>query len=144
MLSDRCLSACPDCLPVTLVYCGQTVGWIKMKHGMQVGLGPGHIVLDGDPAPLPKKGADCPSFTTSAPPFSADIFCGQMAGGIMTKLGMQVGLGPGHIVLNGVGTQLPLPKRGRSPTIFGPCLLWPNGWVDQDSTVELVPSATFY
>jgi len=36
------------------VYCGQTVGWIKMKLGMEVGLGPSHIVLDGDPAPLPK------------------------------------------------------------------------------------------
>ena len=33
-------------LSVTLVYCGQTVGWIKMKLGMPVGLGPGHIVLD--------------------------------------------------------------------------------------------------
>jgi len=29
VLSDRCLS----CLSVTLVYCGQTVGWIKMKLG---------------------------------------------------------------------------------------------------------------
>ena len=64
MLSDRCPSVCPVCLSdclscpalslsVTLVYCGQTVGRIKMKLGMQVGLGPGHIVLDGDPAPLP-------------------------------------------------------------------------------------------
>jgi len=58
MLSDRCLS----CLSVTLVYYGQTVGWIKMKLGMQVGLGPGHIVLDGDPAPLPKKGTEPPNF----------------------------------------------------------------------------------
>ena len=41
---------------VTLVYCGQTVGQIKMKLGVQVALGPGHIVLDGDPAPHPKKG----------------------------------------------------------------------------------------
>jgi len=57
-----------------LVYCGQTVGWIKMKLGTEVGLG--HIVLDGDPAP-PK--------------------CAQ-------------------------------------PPIFGPCLLWPNGWIDQDTT----------
>jgi len=40
-------------LSVTLVYCGQTVGGIKMKLGMQVGVGPGHIVSDGDPAPLP-------------------------------------------------------------------------------------------
>ena len=48
-----CLSVC---LSVTLVYCRQTVGWLKMKPGMQIGLGPGHIVLDGDPAP-PRKGA---------------------------------------------------------------------------------------
>jgi len=27
-----------------------------MKLGMQVGLGPGHIVLDRDPAPPPPKG----------------------------------------------------------------------------------------
>jgi len=27
-----------------------------MALGMEVGLGPGHIVLDGDPAPLAKKG----------------------------------------------------------------------------------------
>ena len=51
-----CLSVCPNRLSVTLVYCGQTVGWIKVKLGMQVGLGPGHIVSDGDPAPPPKKG----------------------------------------------------------------------------------------
>jgi len=28
-----------------------------MKLGMQVGLGPGHIVLDGDPAPIPQQAA---------------------------------------------------------------------------------------
>ena len=65
--------SCLCCLTVTLVYCGQTVGRIKMKLGMQVGLGLSHTVLDGDPAPLP-------------------------------------------------------------PPIFCPCLLWPNGWIDQDST----------
>ena len=74
MLSDRCpvLSCLSVCLSVTLVYCGQTVGQIKMKLGMLVGLGPGHIVLDGDPSP----------------------------------------------------------QKGHSPSIFGPCPLWPNGWVD--------------
>jgi len=36
------------------VYCGQTAGWIKMELGTEVGLGPGHTVLDGDPAP-PKR-----------------------------------------------------------------------------------------
>jgi len=46
-------------------------------------------------------------------------------------LGMEVGLDPGHIVLDGdPGTQLPSPKKGQSPPIFGPCLLWPNGWMD--------------
>jgi len=40
-------------LSVTLVYCGQTVRQIKMKLGMQIGLGPGHIVLDGDSGPPP-------------------------------------------------------------------------------------------
>jgi len=34
-------------MSVTFVYCGQTVGWIKIKLGVKVGLGPGHIVLDG-------------------------------------------------------------------------------------------------
>jgi len=51
------------------VYCGQTDGWIKMVLGMEVGLGPGHIVLDGDPAPPPKKDTD--------PQFSAHVYCGQ-------------------------------------------------------------------
>jgi len=33
-----------------------------------------------------------------------------------------------------VATQLPK-KRGHSnPPIFGPCLLWPNGWMDQAAT----------
>jgi len=36
-----------------LMYCGQTVGRIKMKLGVQVGLGHGYIVLDGVPAPVP-------------------------------------------------------------------------------------------
>jgi len=59
MLSDRSLSVCLSvCL---LVYCGQTVGWIKMKIGTEVGLGPGHIVSDGDQIPLP-KGAQPPNF----------------------------------------------------------------------------------
>ena len=42
------LSVGPVCLSVTLVYCGQTVGWIKMKLGTVVGLGLSQIVLDGD------------------------------------------------------------------------------------------------
>ena len=49
-------------LSVTLVYCGQTVGCIRMPLGMEVGLGPGHSELDGDPAP-PRKGAQQPSLS---------------------------------------------------------------------------------
>ena len=56
------LSCLPVCLSVTFVHCGQTVGRIKMKLGMQVGLGPGHIVLGGDPAPPPLKGLSPPIF----------------------------------------------------------------------------------
>jgi len=49
------------------------------------------------------------------------------------KLGMQVDLGFSHIVLD--GDPAPLPKKGTEPPpIFGPCLLWPNGWMDQDAT----------
>ena len=46
----------------THVYCGQTAGWIKMALGMEVGLGQGRIVLDGDPAPLPQKVAEPANF----------------------------------------------------------------------------------
>jgi len=55
MLSDRC-PACLSVLPVTLVYCGQTVGWIKMKLGMLVELGP-HCVRWGPMQLPPRKGA---------------------------------------------------------------------------------------
>jgi len=62
MLSDHC-PVCLSVLSVTLVYCGQMVEWMKMKVGMEVGLGPGHIVLDGDPAPpCQKKGHSSPQF----------------------------------------------------------------------------------
>jgi len=47
-----------------IVCSGQTAGWIKMSLGMEVGLGPGHIVLDGDLAP-PKKGHNTPTFRRS-------------------------------------------------------------------------------
>jgi len=40
----------------THVYCGQTAAWIKIPLGTEVGLGLGHIVLDGDSATPPKRG----------------------------------------------------------------------------------------
>ena len=59
-------------------------GWIKTALGMEVGLGPGHIVLDGDPAPLPKKGSESPM-----------------------PVGTEVGLGLRDIVLDGDPGPLP-------------------------------------
>jgi len=55
-----------------------------------------------------------------------------MAGWIKMVLGMEVGLGPDHIVLD--GDPAPPPKRAQPPPIFGPCLLWQNGWMHQDTT----------
>jgi len=43
-----------------LVYCGQTVGWIKIELGMEVALGPSDNVSDGDSA-LPLKRAQFPT-----------------------------------------------------------------------------------
>ena len=85
MLSDRCPvlfcgSVCPVlsvCLSVSLVYCGQTVRWMKMKLGTEVGLDPGHNRI--------RLGPNCP-------------------------------------------------LKEAQPHIFGPCLLWPNNWMDQDGT----------
>jgi len=40
-------------------------------------------------------------------------------------LGMEVGLAPGHIVLN--GDPAPRKNNGTEAPIFGPFLFWPNG-----------------
>ena len=47
------------------------------------------------------------------------------------KLGMEVGLGPGQIVLDGDPAP---PKEAQQHPHFSAHLLWPNGWMDQDST----------
>jgi len=46
---------------------------------------------------------------------------------------MEVGLGPGHIMLDG-DLAPPPKKRAQLPPLFGPCLVWPYGWMDQDAT----------
>jgi len=40
---------------------------MKMALGTEMGLGPGHIALDGDPAPLPKKGVEPAPFPIFGP-----------------------------------------------------------------------------
>jgi len=112
MLSDHrpVLSVCLSCLSflsLALVYCGQTVGRIKIKLGVQVDLCHGHTVIDGDPAPLPKRG--------TTPQFSAHIRGGQTARKMKIKmpLGMEVGFSPGDFVLD--GDSAPHKKGGTAP-----------------------------
>ena len=92
------------------VYCGQKHGWMKMALGMEVGLGPGHIVLDRESSPSPKNG--------SQPQFLAHIYCGKTARWIKMALGMEVGLGPGHNVLD--GAQPPNPQKSSTAPNFRP------------------------
>jgi len=66
-----------------------------MPLGREVGLGPCHIVLDGDPVPSPPK-----KKWQSRPQFSAHVYCGQTARWIKMPLGREVGLGQGDIVLD--------------------------------------------
>jgi len=49
-------------------------------------------------------------------------------------LGMEVGLDPGHIVLDGDPAPLPKKVAEQPPAFFGPFLLWTNGWMHQDTT----------
>jgi len=79
-----------------------------MKLGMNVGLGPGHIVLDGDLAPLPKG---------TQHQFLVHVCCGQTAGLIKMPLGTEVDLGPSDIVLDGDPSR---PPGGHSTPNFGP------------------------
>ena len=96
-----------------------------MPLGTKVDLSPGDSVLDGDPAPSPQRG-------WSPPQFLAHFYCGQTAGCIKMPLGMEVDLRPVDFVLN--GDPASLHKNEAEPPVFGPCLLWPNGWMDQDGT----------
>ena len=83
-----------------------------MALGMDVGLGPVHIVLDGDTALLPKKGEE--------PPFLAHVNCGRMARWTKTPLGTEVD----HIVPHSILDGFPAPTKGsQQPPLFGPCLL---------------------
>jgi len=91
------------------LYCGQMAACIKMPLGMELGLGPGDFVLDGDPGPPPP------------PKFSAHICCGQMAAWIKMSLGMELGLGPGDFVLD--GDPAPPPNRGAEPPNFRPMFI---------------------
>jgi len=142
-----------------------------MAFVMEVGLGAGHIVLDGDPAPLPKKGAESSIFGLfllwpngwmhqdatwyggRPQPRRLCVRCGPSPLPIkgrsphfltMSIVAKRLHGSRCHLVwrkasaqttLCSMGTQLPPEKRAHPPhPIFGPCLVWPNGWMDQATT----------
>jgi len=80
-----------------------------MPLGMEVGLGAGKFVLDRDPAPLSKQGAELPPQKNSA-----HAYCDQTAGWIKIVLGTKVALFPGDLVVLD-GDPVPVPKKGAEP-----------------------------
>jgi len=82
------------------IRCGEMAAQIKMPLGMEVGLGPGDFVLDGDPAPPPQERGQSPQIL-------AHVYCGQTAGWIKIILGTEVGLGLRDVVLDGEQALLP-------------------------------------
>ena len=75
--------------------------------------------------PLPKNGR--------SPQFSAHVYSGQTAAWIKMPLGTEVGLALCDIVFD-VDPATPRKKEHTHPhPIFDPCLLWPNGWMDDDA-----------
>jgi len=64
--------------------------------------------------------------------FSAHVYCGQTAAWIKMPLGTEVGLGLRDIVFD-VDPATPRKRDTHPHPIFGPCLLWPNDWMDEDA-----------
>jgi len=102
-----------------------------MKLCADVGLGPGYIVLDGDPASPPKM-------AHSPPPIRGPCLLCQIAGWIKMPLGKEVGLDQPRRHCVRWGPSSP-PKRAteKPPTLFGPCILWPNGWITMPCSMEV-------
>jgi len=67
------------------------------------------------------------------PQSSVNVYRGQTAAWIKMTLGMEVGLDPGDFVFDGDSAT---PQKMAQPPhpLFGPCLLWPNGEMDEDAT----------
>jgi len=87
---------------------------------------PSRLCVRWGPSPYPKQGAESP------PQFSVRFYSGQTDGCIKMPLGMEASLSPGDFVLD--GTHPPHPRQGGPLPFFGPCLLWPKGWINQDGS----------
>ena len=104
-----CLYSDQPCLSVTLVHCGQTVRWIKMKLGMQVVWPRTHCVKWG-PSSSSSKGAQSPLFG----PYLL------WPKGCMDQDATWRGGRPQFWGLCFRWRPSPLPKKGAEPPIFGP------------------------
>jgi len=93
------------------------------QDATRYGGGPGHFVLDGDPAPPFPKGGGARQIVGP---------CLFRLNGSMDQGGTWHGGRPQPRGLCVRWRPTLSPKRGLSPPIFGPCLLWPNGWMHQD------------
>jgi len=85
---------------------------------MEVDLGTGDFVFDGEPATPRKRAHPLPT------QFLAHVYCGQTAGWRKTSLGMDVDLVTGHNVLD--GSQLSAKGAQQPPPLFSAHLLWPR------------------
>jgi len=94
-----------------------------MPLGMKIGLGPGHIVLDKDPAPHPRKGAQPPIFGPRL------LWTNGCVDQESTWYDDRPRHGQ-HCARYGPS----LTPKGHNPSTFGPCLLWPNCWMDEGAT----------
>jgi len=86
-----------------------------MPLGMEVGLGPGDFVLDGDPA-VSKRGRSPPPYFR---PISIVV---KPAGCTKTPLGTVIDLSPGNFVRWGPPSPH-LPKKGAEPQKFRPMFI---------------------
>jgi len=77
-------------------------------------------------------GTQLPQRGTAPAQLSTHVCCGQTAGWIKMPFGRKLVLRPGDIVLDGY--QLPHKRGDTAAPTFGPCLSWPNDWVNQDAT----------
>jgi len=101
------------------VYCGQTAGCIRMPLGKEVGLGPGDIVLDGDPAPHSRKGEQQPALLFGRCLLLPNRFMHQDTSWYRGRPRPRR-----HCVR--WGPSFPT-ERGTAAPTFGACLLWSNG-----------------
>jgi len=93
---------------------------LKMKMLSRAGVM--YIDHDGDPAPLPQKGAE--------PPFSAHICRGQVAGWIKMPLGREVGLILSNIVLDWDPSAPPFQKGTEPPSPYFQPISVVAKWLD--------------